>query len=351
MAKARGKKGARKKSNSESGGGSGLILSIIAVVIAGAVAYGMFLRPGAEGLSGVSDVNLSDYLPESTGNVDADKAENISKQMEPKKEDPVAKTDPKDVSSLDGKIEKEETNQNLPTYEEVTPYYFTSSFDFTWPAYTSKDAIIEHEFYALRYNEKTEQADWVAYKLTADDLNNAKFKRKDNFREDPNVKTNSASPADYKGSGYDRGHLAAAADFTWNKLALDESFYMSNMSPQLPGFNRGIWKKLEEKTRSLARSNGTVYIVTGPIFTGKSDKIGKNKVAIPDKYYKVVIELTGNDIKGIGFILDHEKSSASLSSFSMSIDEVEKITGLDFFPTAPDDIEKRLECCARYSDW
>jgi endonuclease G len=90
-------------------------------------------------------------------------------------------------------------------------------------------------------------------------------KRKDNFRSDPKVKTGSAALSDYKGSGYDRGHLAPAADFKWSATAMSESFYMSNMSPQVPGFNRGIWKNIESTVRNWAVENDEIYIVTGPV--------------------------------------------------------------------------------------
>ena len=105
------------------------------------------------------------------------------------------------------------------------------------------EQIVNHLGYSLSYNEKNEQASWVAYELTADQVRGT-VKRKDSFRSDPLIKTGSASLSDYKGSGYDRGHLAPAADMKWSTTAMSESFFMSNMSPQLPGFNRGIWKKL-----------------------------------------------------------------------------------------------------------
>ena len=170
-----------------------------------------------------------------------------SKNKEPQAKPKREKFEENKINAQNGAVETVETNKNLPVYSEDDNYYYSSSFDFTWPAYSQKDAIVEHEYYTLRYNEKTEQADWVAYTLKKVNLDNSKFKRTDNFREDPDVKTKSATLADYKGSGYDRGHLAPAADFAWTKNGMSESFYMSNMSPQQPDFNRGIWKKLEER--------------------------------------------------------------------------------------------------------
>src|SRR6056297_540596 len=112
------------------------------------------------------------------------------------------------------------------------------------PQYGDNDVIITHKAYVLDYNEETEQADWVAWELTKEELN-GEFERKNNFKPDPQVKTETADDKDYYKSGYDRGHLAPAADMTWDKVAMDESFYYSNMSPQNPSFNRGIWRRLE----------------------------------------------------------------------------------------------------------
>ena len=114
------------------------------------------------------------------------------------------------------------------------------------PYYTQSDQIISHTAYTLKYSEQHEQASWVAYTLKSSHTSGT-VGRTNDFREDYKVKTGSASLSDYKGSGYDRGHLAPAADFKWSSTAMSESFFMSNMSPQKPGFNRGIWKKLESR--------------------------------------------------------------------------------------------------------
>ncbi len=129
------------------------------------------------------------------------------------------------------------------------------------PSHTSNHQIIEHSTYILEYNEKYEHAEWVIHLLTQDRVAGS-FERTDNFRPDPKVITGSASLADYKGSGYDRGHLAPAADMKWSENVMSESFFMSNMSPQKPGFNRGIWKSLESIVRTWAIENDEIYIVT-----------------------------------------------------------------------------------------
>ena len=222
--------------------------------------------------------------------------------------------------------------------------------DLSLPHINESDQIIQHSAYTLNYSEQHEQASWVAYTLTSTHIRGT-VNRTNDFREDYKVKTESASLFDYKGSGYDRGHLAPAGDMKWSSTAMSESFYMSNMSPQLPGFNRGIWKKLESNVRNWARDNGELYVVTGPILTGNYPTIGANQVSIPHYYYKVILDYKEPDIKGIGFILPHEKSSSSLQSFVISIDEVERRTGFDFYHSLPDSIEKQIESNVDVSKW
>lgn len=353
MAKTK-KKGSKAKNSKESNKSGVFILVLVLVVIAGVYFYGSnqsvqdLVKPTISTAS-----EMKEQLTETFNDQAEVEPETKEKDVttEVVTSEAPAKVEKTDLSAFDGKEEKSSRNENLPEYKTETNYYFTSSFDFAWPSYKQGDAVIEHVNYALQYNEKTEQADWVAYILKASDLRNARFKRNDNFRPDPLILTQSAHPDDYKGSGYDRGHLAPAADFTWDSRALDETFYMSNMSPQVPGFNRGIWRQLEEQVRKWAKKNGTVYVVTGPIFEKRPKKIGKNDVAIPSQYYKVILELEGPDVKGIGFVLDNEKSTERLSEYALSIDDVESLTGLDFFPLLPDNLESEIECCARFSDW
>ncbi len=229
--------------------------------------------------------------------------------------------------------------------------YFTKAFDFMWPAYSTEEAIIERPYYTLRYSEAHEQAIWVAYKLSADSLKQEKFARKDNFRKDPRVRTGSAELSDYKGTGYDRGHLAPAADFSYDEFALSQTFYMSNMSPQVASFNRGIWKKLEEKVRDWSMENSEIYVVTGPILNKEFTTIGSNEVSVPEQYYKIILDVHKPEIKAIAFLLKNEKSSASLETFVVSIDQIEDLSGLDFFPTMPDDLEQALEANIDKSPW
>ena len=202
--------------------------------------------------------------------------------------------------------------------------------------------LISHIGFTLLYNEIHEQAGWVAYQLTREKTNN-RFRRTNKFLPDPTIRTGSAVDKDYAGSGYDRGHLAPAADMGWSLRSITESFYYSNMSPQLPAFNRGVWKRLEEQVRFWATESGTLYIVTGPVLKTGLPFIGTNQVSVPEQFYKVVLDLSSPDSKGSGFILAHAGSNEPLSSFAVSIDRVEELTGIDFFPSLPDADEEKIE--------
>lgn len=194
-----------------------------------------------------------------------------------------------------------------------------------------------------------EQAIWVYYELTPE-LVNGTTERADDFRYDPKVSSGSATPDDYKNSGYDRGHLCPAADMKINDNAMSETFYMTNMSPQAPYFNRGIWKNLEALVRDWSLKEEKLYIATGPVFRSNKGKIGKNEITIPGYYYKVIYDPTDTP-KMIAFVLPNEKSSLPFENFVVSVDSVEYLTNIDFFPNLPDEIETKLEHQSNYKLW
>jgi len=231
----------------------------------------------------------------------------------------------------------------------TAPLLYAQSIEL--PLYSASDTIVSHTGFTLSYSEEHEQAEWVAYELTKDELRGA-VERTDNFRADPNIDSESASLSDYRGSGYDRGHLAPAADFSWSEKAMSDTFYFSNMSPQKPGFNRGIWRSLESLVREWAIRDEALLVVTGPVLREVNYRtIGANDVSIPKYYYKVLLDIEEPELKGIGFILPHESSSDSLSSFAVSIDEVEQITGIDFYHAIEDSLEERLESSYNRTLW
>lgn len=213
--------------------------------------------------------------------------------------------------------------------------------------------VVYHDTYLLSYAEEHELAEWVAYRLKKTELERPWLKRKDNFRTDPAVSTRSADPADYKRSGYDRGHLLPVADRAYSRAAMDETFYMSNISPQERHFNGGVWRELEELTRDWAKESGQLYVVTGPLLgTAPKGTIGNNEVTVPGAYYKVLLDLEEPQLKGIGFVIPNRVTDEPLSVFATSIDEVERLTELDFFAEfMPQEVEEKLEAKGDVSLW
>lgn len=190
---------------------------------------------------------------------------------------------------------------------------------------------VNHTYFALSYVEDHEQAEWVAYEITRERLNKNWAERPKTFRPDAKVRTESATPRDYSGSGYDKGHLCAAADMAFDKHAIEETFLMSNISPQARKFNGGIWRELEENTRDWARKYGRLYVATGPVLTQPPlENIGFSKVSVPAAYYKVLYAPDKNIC--IAFLMPNELSKKPIDDFACSIDDVEKTTGIDFFP-------------------
>ncbi|MBR4464168.1 MAG: DNA/RNA non-specific endonuclease [Treponema sp.] len=211
--------------------------------------------------------------------------------------------------------------------------------------------------YDICYRESYEQAEWSAYQLERSELvKNAS--RSNDFRPDPQISTESASLADYRKSGYDRGHLAPAADFAYSPEAMSETFYMSNMTPQAPQFNRGIWKDLEEDVRSWANKYGRAYVICGPVLDENADRyatIGASKVVIPRYFYKIVLLpvyegkddfATPDDCTKLiarAYLIPNKQCDDSYEAYRVSINEIESRTGIDFFYLLDDSIEEKIE--------
>lgn len=210
--------------------------------------------------------------------------------------------------------------------------------------------VIHHEGYSLSYSEPHEQAEWVAYELKKEHLSNSNFKRP-YFEIDKAVKTGAADWRNYRNSGYDRGHLCPAGDRKYSKEAHDETFLTSNISPQRNEFNSGIWNRLEQKVRYWASKYDGVFVVTGGVLKGPMETIGQEKVAVPKHFYKVLIDVNTGEPKMIAFLIPHEPSNKPLHEFVVSVDSLEALTGIDFFPELEDDVEDRLEASSDYKAW
>ncbi|WP_406684835.1 DNA/RNA non-specific endonuclease [Seonamhaeicola sp. MEBiC1930] len=210
--------------------------------------------------------------------------------------------------------------------------------------------IVHHDAYSLSYNETHEQAEWVAYELKKLHLSNTNFKRPF-FEIDNAVKTEAAHWRNYKNSGYDRGHLCPAADRKYSKEAHDETFLTSNISPQTHDFNSGIWNRLEQKVRYWADRYNGVFVVTGGVLKGNMKTIGEEYVSVPNQFYKVLIDNNTGKTKMIAFLIPHKNSNKPLYEFVVPVDDVEELTGIDFFPELEDTIENSLEAASLYREW
>lgn len=213
-----------------------------------------------------------------------------------------------------------------------------------------QEQIIHHKGYTVSYNKDLKIPNWVSYELTRQETK-GKEKRSDNFIADPLVKGTIATNADYARSGYDKGHMAPAADMKWSPEVMKESFYFSNMCPQHPQLNRRGWKNLEEKIRDWAIADSAIIIICGPIINQSSRTIGKNKVAVPERFFKVVLSPFVKPVRGIGFLFNNRQAVEPLSTYAVTIDSIEKLTSMDFFSPLPDEIENEVEANADYYQW
>ncbi len=208
--------------------------------------------------------------------------------------------------------------------------------------------LISHTGFTLSYDADFKTPQWVAWQLTAEKATGEE-PRADSFAPDPEVRGAKAYPQDYTNSGYDRGHMAPAGDMKWSRQAMQESFYMTNICPQNRNLNRGDWKDLEELERTWATRHGTVYIVAGPMYTRKNPpRIGNHKVAVPDSFFKVLLVTGGAEPQAYAFVFRNEAGSRPLKSYQHTVDEVEALTGIDFFPALPDTLEARLEAAMNH---
>jgi endonuclease G len=269
----------------------------------------------------------------------------------------------KDKKRDEKQKDKEKQEDDSPIREDndqINVTYDPSRFnpnqikDLEFPSSLVSCQLIRHTHYSLCYSEKHEQALWVAYILTYNELFKDADRSDDSFIPDDKVSTKTALPNDYATSGYDRGHLAPAADFSFSESALAETFYMSNISPQVPDFNRGIWNELEQRVRFWVKKEKSLYIVTGGVLYNNNQlkKIGRRtKISVPTHFYKIIVDLQLPEIKAIAFLMENQASEKSLQSYVVSIDEIENLTGLDFFPKLPDELEKPLEASISIGKW
>lgn len=236
------------------------------------------------------------------------------------------------------------------------------------PLAGKRERIIRHTGYTVSYNADWRLPNWVAYELTPEETSGT-AKRTDRFVPDPEVPFHeTATTDDYKHSGFDRGHMAPAGDMKWSEVAMQESFYLSNICPQYPALNRGIWKQLEDLVRRQAATRGSVYVVCGPLAAENPKRIGSRGVAVPHGFFKALLQYADGQWAAIAFTFDNGDAEAggkatsggqranatdkgrnaktagtALSDHTLTIDSLEILTGFDFFPALPDSIETAVE--------
>lgn len=277
-----------------------------------------------------------------------------STEKEKSTENPTTVNNPRPKPSADAPITEAPTrNSKIEVSPNVDEYYYTSSFDFSWPAYSNTSKIVEYETFALQYDDRNKQPKWVAYKITKEQIKSIVKNNKLNLALDPELKWETANINDYKNAEFLPIPLASIEDIGYSMQSSMQAQFMSNISPQYPQFNQGIWRSFESRVRNWTSKYDRLYIVTGPLFDDKVKVFGKNKIAIPVAFFKVVLGISKNGAIAIGFIIPHSISIAEpdFMEYAATIDDIESISGLDFFPQIPDILERKLENTVNKSNW
>lgn len=275
------------------------------------------------------------------------------------------------------KKEIRERTNNLMSSETIPEKIVSNSEEiFTPPTSISKGEILLYRIaYNLSYSQENRQPNWVAWTLTREHSDGPYSRKGVPYYDDNGIIIGiSSSPTDVVRGDYivdkdvscprqehidwkehpigiDHGHMCPAADCKWDKGAINQSFLLTNICPQNRDLNGGDWDKLEKKCRTWAKQYGQIYIVAGPIFLSEEKHcFGVNQIPIPDAFFKVVLCMTGNP-KAIGFVFPNSGTHQNLKEYVQTVDDVEKITGMNFFPALPDDIEKEVEAHANLDDW
>ena len=210
------------------------------------------------------------------------------------------------------------------------------------------DFVACREGYAIGYSYTLKSADWVVYRLEKED--GVVVDRQNDFRPDKDMpEAYQTTPADYEEPVYDMGHLANSESLDGTITENSETFLMSNMTPQLPGFNRAIWKGLENRERKWADKKGVVFVYMGPLYESSSNVIGNN-VLVPSAFWKIIYDPAADD--AIAFLIPHQKlKTGMLSEYLVSIDEIETASGLDFFSVFDSVQQSGLESKAQVRQW
>ena len=220
---------------------------------------------------------------------------------------------------------------------------------FFFPSRHIADTILKHDYLTVAYSTKNKNPEWTLYVINEKREITDLAARKSSFVPDPLLPNSVPSTNQYASTGFDRGHLVPAEDMNFSDKAMSESFYMSNVSPQHPSFNRGLWKRLENKVREWAALNDHMVVISGAILTTENnDGFEKmNGIDIPKYFYKIILDYQNPEIKAIAFIMPNEKREEEISEFACTIKKVEELTKINFFPkfnsTESKEIEEKID--------
>ena len=237
--------------------------------------------------------------------------------------------------------------------KETAKQNTTVLYEIPAPLSDRPEQIIRRKGYTTSYNSSTKVPNWVAWHLTKNHTYGSVQRSDMVFTEDSSVKAPRATDNDYYSSRFDRGHMCPAGDNKWDKDAMAESFLFTNICPQNHGLNKYEWNDLETLCRDWARKYGAIDIVCGPLYTqdpNQQKTIGRNKVWVPEKFFKVILCRQGRP-KAIGFIYENMGKKQLMDDAVRSVDEIERLTGIDFFPALDDKTENSIEAQANLSDW
>lgn len=251
----------------------------------------------------------------------------------------------------EGEVEDPQGLVMDPSQDGVDPL---SRLEIPYRLEDSEAEIIEHMGYTLSYNNSYRVPNWVAYELLETEVITAYRSRDDEFTPDPMVKGRQAYDRDYVGSGYDRGHMAPAADMRWSSQTMKESFYLSNTCPQNHNLNSGAWNDLEKQVRYEARYYKSIWVVCGPIFEYSNPKhIGSNHVMVPDAFFKALLaKRKDGTYASIGFVFPNKACERNLTHYVMTVDELEAKLGMDLFFNLDEKAQDKAEAeIDPYGDW
>ena len=211
------------------------------------------------------------------------------------------------------------------------------------------DTLVRYDAFDVHFNSERGIANCALYELVNNELYGT-VERGNEFMADPGVK-GCPLPEEYAGSGLDRGHLVPAGDLKWNGTAMRQSFLLTNVGPMHKALNEGGWAKLEEKVREWTARDSALLVFTGPVVSDSDTTLASGRVKVPSAYYKVIMAPCVRPIRVIAFIYPNGHSGGRLRQYAVSVDEVERRTGLDFFPTLPPEEQQRLESPVNLGAW